>query len=76
MSWRYDTRHRCFAASVDGWRLVVQQTQRSGTWRAAVAPPPGGLARIAPAFFTSKIVAQAWCIAVLHQQQRERASGS
>jgi hypothetical protein len=75
MSWRYDPRHRCFCAKVDGWRLVVQQTRRSGLWRAAVVIPDG-LARIAPALFASKTVAQTWCIAVLHQQQPEGATGS
>ena len=76
MTWRYDTHHRCFTTSLDGWRLLIQQTRRSGIWRAAVVSPPGGLARIAPAFFTSRTAAQVWCLAAFRQEQREGATGS
>jgi len=76
MSWRYDAHHRCFTASLDGWRLLVQQTRSRGIWRAAVAAPPGGLARIAPALFTSRTAAKVWCLAAIRQERKEEAIGS
>jgi hypothetical protein len=76
MSWRYDTHHRCFTTSLDGWRLLIQQTRDKRSWRAAVAPPQGRFARIAPACFTSRTAAQAWCLVILRQEQREGALGS
>jgi hypothetical protein len=76
MAWHYDARHRCFMTSLDGWRLLIQQTRRKSIWRAAVVGPPAGLARIAPAVFTSRMAAQAWCLAAIRQEQREGATGS
>jgi hypothetical protein len=76
MFWRYNVYHRCLTTSLDGWRLLVQQTRRKGIWRAAVVSPPGCLARIAPAFFTSRTAAQAWCLAAMRQERGEGATGS
>jgi hypothetical protein len=76
MSWRYDTHHHCFTTSLGGWRLLAQQTRRRSVWRAAVVAPPGSLARIAPAIFTSMTAAQTWCLVILRQEQREGALGS
>ena len=76
MSWRYETHHRCFTTTMDGWRLLIQQTCSKGRWRAAVVPPPGGLARIASATFTSRTAARIWCLAARRQEQHEGAIGT
>jgi hypothetical protein len=76
MSWRYDAHHHSFSTNLDGWRLLIQQTRRRGMWRAAVVGPPGCIARITSAIFTSRTAAQAWCLAALRQEQYEGATGS
>ena len=76
MTWQYDAHHHCFTASLDGWRLLVQQTRSKRTWRAAVVPPLGTPARIAPTVLSSRTAAQAWCLAVSRQERGEGAMGS
>ena len=71
MAWHYDAHCQCLTTITDNWRLLVRQGRSKRIWRAAVTPLHGGVARIAPAIFTSSTAAQAWCLATIHQ---ERAS--
>jgi hypothetical protein len=73
MAWQGDTQQLRFSMTLDSWRAVVQQGRSRKTWRAAIAPRHGGLGRLAPAVFTSRIAAQAWCIGVIRQQQNGAA---
>jgi hypothetical protein len=49
MAWQYDAHRQCLTTLTDNWRLLVRQGRNRRTWRAAVTPLRGGVARIAPA---------------------------
>lgn len=76
MAWHYDAHRQCPTTLTDTWRLLVRQGRTKHTWRAAVTPLRGGVARIAPAVFTSSTAAQAWCLAAVSQERREATIGS
>jgi hypothetical protein len=73
MTWREEARGQRWHMRKDGWRAVVQQAHGRPQWRAAVAPLDGGIGRIAPAVFTSRIAAQAWCISAIRRRHQQEA---
>jgi len=76
MIWQKDAHGQRWRMQLDGWRAIVQQAQGRQRWRAAVTPAQSGIARLAPAVFTSRIAAQIWCISVIRRHHQEEAVSS